>query len=83
MFKSEWEYSAELWKTVYTDVFNIFEASSELVSYREGILQIQQQIMLLVTEVQAAVSFEKVYKECYRIFKELVAQSDSLFVKRV
>ena len=83
MFKSEQEYSAELWRTAYTDVFNILKVLSELVSYREEILQIWQQIILLVTEVQAAASFKKAYEECYKIFKEQVAQSDSLFVKRV
>ena len=38
---------------------------------------------LLTTEAQAAVFFKKVYKECYEIFKRQVAQSDSLFAKRV
>ena len=38
---------------------------------------------LLATEVQAAAFFKKAYEECYKIFKEQVAQSDSLFVKRV
>ena len=83
MFKSGQEYLAELWKTVYTDVFNVLKASSRLVSYREEILQIWQQITSLATEAQAAASFKKAYKECYRIFKEQVAQSDSSFVKRV
>ena len=40
MFKSEQEYSAELWKSVYISVFNILETSLKLVSYREEILQI-------------------------------------------
>ena len=34
------EYPAELWKSVYTSVFNILEMSLRLVSYREEILQI-------------------------------------------
>ena len=38
---------------------------------------------LLETEAQAAAFFKKVYKECYRIFKRQVAQSDSSFAKRV
>ena len=37
----------------------------------------------LVTEAQAAASFKEVYEECYKIFKEQVAQSGSSFVKRV
>ena len=40
MFKSEWEYSAKLWKAAYTNVFNIFRTLSNLASYREEILQI-------------------------------------------
>ena len=83
MFKSGQEYLAELWKAVYADVFNILKVSSKLVSYRERILQIQQQIILLVSEAQAAASFKEVYKECYKIFKEQVAQSDLSFAKRV
>ena len=39
--------------------------------------------MSIATEEQAATFFKKAYEECYRIFKEQVAQSDSLFVKRV
>ena len=39
--------------------------------------------MLLVTEAQAAASFKEAYKECYRIFKGQVTQSDSSFAKRV
>ena len=38
---------------------------------------------LLATEAQAAASFKEVYKECYKIFKRQVTQSDSSFVKRV
>ena len=38
---------------------------------------------LLATEAQAAAFFKKAYKECYRIFKRQVTQSDSLFMKRV
>ena len=34
---------------------------------------------LLTTEAQAAAFFKEAYKECYRIFKSEVAQSDSLF----
>ena len=83
MFKPGQEYSAELWKSAYTSVFNILKMSSKLVSYREEILQIQQQITLLATEAQAAASFKEVYEECYRIFKRQVAQLDSSFVKRV
>ena len=37
----------------------------------------------LVTEKQAATFFKEVYKECYKILKEQVTQSDSLIVKRV
>ena len=70
MSESEQKYSAELWKAVYTNVFNILEVLSELVSYREEILQIWQQMTLLVTKSQAAAFFKKAYKECYRIFKE-------------
>ena len=83
MFKSEQKYSTKLWKAVYTNVFNVLKTSSELVSYREEILQIWWQIILLVTEVQTAVSFKEVYEKYYKIFKEQVAQSGSLFVKRV
>ena len=64
-------------------MFNVLKISSELASYREEMLQIQQQITPLATEAQAAVSFKEAYEECYRIFKEQVAQSDSLFAKRV
>ena len=83
MFKSGQEYSAELWKAAYTDVFNVLKTSSKLVSYREEILQIWQQMTLLATEAQVAAFFKEAYEECYRIFKEQVAQSDSSFVKRV
>ena len=83
MSKSEWEYLAKLWKVVYTNVFNVLKMSLELVSYREEILQIWWQITLLVTKAQAAAFFKKVYEKCYKIFKEQVAQSDLLFVKRV
>ena len=83
MFKSEQEYLAELWKSACISVFNILEMSSKLVSYREEILQIWRQMTLLVTEAQAAAFFKEAYEECYRIFKEQVAQSDSSFVKRV
>ena len=83
MFKSEWEYPAELWKSAYTDVFNILKTSLRLVSYREEILQIWQQMTLLVIKTQVAAFLKKVYEECYRIFREQVAQSDSLFAKRV
>ena len=38
MSESEQEYSAELWKSAYTSVFNILKTSSKLVSYREEIL---------------------------------------------
>ena len=64
------EYSAELWKLAYISIFNILEMSSRLVSYREEILQIWQQVTLLVTEAQAAAFFKEVYEECYRIFKK-------------
>ena len=37
----------------------------------------------LATEAQVAVSFKEAYKECYRIFKEQVAQLSSSFAKRV
>ena len=40
MTKSEQEYLAELWKTVYVNVFNILKTLLKLVSYREEILQI-------------------------------------------
>ena len=70
MSKSEQEYSAELWKSVYINVFNILKTSLRLVSYREEILQIWQQMIPLATEAQAAASFKEAYKECYRIFKE-------------
>ena len=83
MFESGQEYSAELWKSAYTSVFNILKTSSKLVSYREGILQIWRQMTLLATEAQAAAFFKEVYEECYRIFKGQVAQSDSSFAKRV
>ena len=83
MFKSEQEYSAELWKSAYVSVFNILKTSLKLVSYREEILQIWRQMTPLATEVQAAAFFKKVYEECYRIFKGQVAQSSSSFVKRV
>ena len=77
------EYPAELWKSAYVSVFNVLETSPKLVSYREGILQIQRQMTPLTTEAQAAASFKKVYEECYGIFKEQVAQPGSPFVKRV
>ena len=77
------EYSAELWKSAYVSIFNVLETSPRLVSYREEILQIWQQMTLLTTEAQAAAFFKKAYKECYRIFKGQVAQSDSSFAKRV
>ena len=77
------EYLAKLWKLAYADVFNVLKTSLKLVNYREEILQIQQQITLLITEAQSAASFKEAYKECYRIFKGQVAQSDSLFAKRV
>ena len=83
MSEPEQEYSAELWKLAYTSVFNVLKMSSKLVSYREEILQIWRQMTLLVTEAQAAAFFKEVYEECYRIFKGQVAQSDSLFAKRV
>ena len=83
MFKSGQEYSAELWKLAYTDVFNVLKMSLRLVSYREEILQIWQQMTLLATEAQAAAFFKEAYKKCYRIFKEQVAQSGSSFAKRV
>ena len=70
MFKSEWEYSAELWKSAYISVFNVLEMSSKLVNYREEILQICWQMTLLATEAQAAASFKEAYEECYKIFKE-------------
>ena len=70
MSESEQEYSAELWKSAYISIFNILEMSSRLVSYREKILQIWQQVTLLVTEAQAAAFFKEVYEECYRIFKK-------------
>ena len=38
---------------------------------------------LLVIEAQAAAFFKEVYKECYEIFKEQVAQPGSPFAKRV
>ena len=83
MSESEWEYSAELWKAVYADVFNVLKALSELVSHQKEILQIQWQVTSLITEAQAAAFFKEVYEECYRIFKEQVTQSDLSFIKRV
>ena len=83
MSESGQEYLAELWKSAYISVFNVLETSSKLVSYREEILQIWWQISLLATEAQTAAFFKKAYEECYEIFKRQVAQSDSLFVKRV
>ena len=38
MSESEWEYSAELWKSAYINVFNILKTSLRLVSYRKEIL---------------------------------------------
>ena len=38
---------------------------------------------LLATEAQVVASFKEAYKECYKIFREQVAQLDSSFVKRV
>ena len=38
MSESEQKYSAELWKSAYTDVFNILKMSLRLFSYREEIL---------------------------------------------
>ena len=38
---------------------------------------------LLVIKTQAVTSFKEAYEECYRIFKEQVAQSDLSFGKRV
>ena len=70
MFKSGQEYSAELWKSVYTDVFNVLKTSLRLVSYREEIIQIWWQMTLLAIEAQAAASFKEAYEECYEIFKE-------------
>ena len=64
-------------------MFNVLKISLNLVSYREEILQIQQQITLLVTKTQAVTFFKEVYEEYYRIFKKQVAQSDLSFVKRV
>ena len=72
MSESEQKYSAELWKSTYTDVFNVLKTSSRLVSYREEILQIWQQMTLLTTEAHTAAFFKEVYKECYRIFKKQV-----------
>ena len=83
MSESEWEYLAKLWKLAYADVFNVLKISLRLVSYREEILQIWWQMTPLATEAQAATFFKEAYKECYRIFKRQVAQSDSLFAKRV
>ena len=83
MFKLKQKYSAKLEKAAYTDVFNVLKMSLKLVSYRERILQIWWQITLLVTKTQAVTFFKETYKECYRIFKEQVAQSDLSFVKRV
>ena len=40
MSESEQEYSAELWKLAYTNVFNVLKTLLRLVSYREEILQI-------------------------------------------
>ena len=77
------EYSAELWKSAYTSVFNILKTSLKLVSYREEILQIWRQMTPLATEAQAAAFFKEVYKECYEIFKGQVAWSGSSFMKRV
>ena len=37
----------------------------------------------LATEAQVAASFKEAYKECYRIFKEQVAQLSSSFAKSV
>ena len=83
MSKSGQKYSAELWKLAYVSVFNILKMSLRLVSYREEILQIWQQVTLLVTEAQTAAFFKKAYKKCYKIFKRQVAQLDSSFIKRV
>ena len=77
------EYSAELWRSVYADIFNVLKMSLRLVSYREEILQIWQQVTLLAMKAQAAASFKEAYEECYRIFKGQVAQSDSSFAKRI
>ena len=77
------EYSAELWKAAYADVFNILKTSLKLADYREEILQIWWQITLLVTEAQTAAFFKEAYKEYYEIFKEQVAQSGSSLMKRV
>ena len=77
------EYLTKLWKVVYTDVFNVFKILLKLASYREEILQIWWQITLLAAKAQAAAFFKEVYKKCYEIFKEQVAQSGSSFVKRV
>ena len=73
MSEPGWEYSAELWKSAYTNVFNVLETSSKLVSYREEILQIWWQMTLLVIKAQAAASFKEAYEECYEIFKRQVA----------
>ena len=37
----------------------------------------------LTMKAQTVTSFKEAYKECYRIFKRQVAQSDSSFAKRV
>ena len=83
MSESGQEYSVELWKLAYVSVFNVLKMSLRLVSYRERILQIWQQMTLLATEVQAAAFFKEAYEECYRIFKGQVTQSDLSFMKRV
>ena len=69
MSESEWEYLAELWKLTYADVYNVLKISLRLVSYKEEILQIWQQMTLLVIEAQVTAFFKEAYKECYRIFK--------------
>ena len=83
MFKSGREYLTELWKSAYTSVFDVLKTSLRLVSYREEILQIWWQMTLLATEALAAAFFKEAYEECYKIFKEQVAQSGSSFAKRV
>ena len=40
-------------------------------------------MMSLIIKAQTAAFFKEAYKECYKIFKRQVTQSDSSFIKRV
>ena len=64
-------------------MFKILKTLFKLVSYREEILQIQQQITLLINKTQAATFFKEAYEKCYETFKRQVAQPGSSFAKRV